>query len=125
MAVALVLTVFSPEGGAGAAQNLLGGAAQLALLDYTRDAERQADADALAASLALYGHAGGVTTLFSTLPQGDGPAETVWLRSHPDTAERLAAAQAAAAARGAALKGPATPLPGALRALPTAAARRP
>ncbi|MGQ3054552.1 MAG: M48 family metallopeptidase [Roseateles sp.] len=123
LAVMLVLSVVTPEGAAQAAQGLLGGAAQLALLGYSRDAERQADAEALAASVALYGHAGGVAALFTALHRGDeAPPGTAWLRSHPDTAERLAVLKAAAAARGAAMVGAATPLPGVLRALPAAGA---
>ncbi len=118
LAVALVLSVVSPEGGAQAAQAVLGGAAQLALLGYSREAERQADADALAASLALYGHGGGLAALFAALPQAEAAAGTAWLRSHPETAERLALLEAAATARGARLAGPATPLPAALRTLP-------
>lgn len=118
LAVALLLSVVSPEGGAQAAQAVLGGAAQLALLGYSRDAERQADADALAASLALYGHGGGVAALFAALPQAEAAAGTVWLRSHPEAEERLALLEAKAAARGARMAGPATPLPAALRTLP-------
>lgn len=120
LAVALVLSVVSPEGAAQAAQGLLGGAAQLALLGYSREAERQADAEALAASLALYGHGGGLAALFKLLPQAESTAGTVWLRTHPDTAERLALLQSAAASRGARLAGPATPLPAALRLPPAA-----
>ena len=115
LAVVLVMAVVTPEGAAQAAQGLLGGAAQLGLLGYSREAERQADAEALAASLALYGHGGGLARLFAVLPQTDAPAGTAWLRSHPDTAERLALLEAAAAARGATLAGPATPLPQALQ----------
>jgi Zn-dependent protease with chaperone function len=115
LAVVLVMAVVTPEGAAQAAQGLLGGAAQLGLLGYSREAERQADAEALAASLALYGHGGGLARLFAVLPQADAPAGTAWLRSHPDTAERLALLQAAAAERGATLAGPATPLPKALQ----------
>ncbi|KPF48428.1 hypothetical protein IP87_16220 [beta proteobacterium AAP121] len=119
LAVALVLSVVAPEGAAQAAQGLLGGAAQLALLGYSRDNERLADDEALAASLALYGHAGGLAQLFKTLPQADAPAGTAWLRSHPDTAERLARLQAAAAAQGALATAVAlTPLPPALGQLP-------
>lgn len=118
LAVALLLSVVSPEGGAQAAQAMLGTAAQLALLGYERDAERQADADALAASLALYGHGGGVAALFAALPQAEAAAGTAWLRSHPETAERLAFLQTEAAARGQRLVGPATPLPLELRTLP-------
>lgn len=118
LAVALVLAVVSPEGAAQAAQAVLGGATHLALLGYSREAERLADAEALAASLALYGHGGGLTTLFAALPQTQAPAGTAWLRTHPDTAERLAILQAAVDARGARLSGPATALPPALRTLP-------
>ena len=125
LAVTLVLSVVMPEGAAQAAQGLLGGAAQLALLGYSRDAERQADAEALAASVALYGHAGGLVALFKVMPQADDArAGTAWLRSHPDTVERLAALRAAAEAKGAGMVGAVTPLPGVLRALPAAVARK-
>ncbi len=123
LAVALVLSAAAPAGGAQVAQSVLSGAAEAALLGYSREAERQADADALAASLALYGHGGGVAVLFDTLPQGEATAGTAWLRSHPDTAERLALLEAAAAARGARLAGPATPLPAVFHALPPPSSR--
>ena len=125
LAVSLLLTVVSPEGGAQAAQAVLGGATQVALLGYSREAERQADADALAASLALYGHGGGLAALFAALPQAEEDSGASWLRSHPEQAERLALLEAAAAARGARLAGPRTPLPAALRALPPAATAPP
>jgi Zn-dependent protease with chaperone function len=118
LAVALVLSVVAPEGAAQAAQGLLGGAAQLALLGYSRDNESLADEEALAASLALYGHAGGMAQLFKVLPQADAPAGTAWLRSHPDTAERLARVQAAASPAPAPAPAALTPLPPALRELP-------
>jgi Zn-dependent protease with chaperone function len=118
LAVVLTLSVVTPEGAAQAAQGLLGGAAQLGLLSTTRDNERLADAEALAASLALYGHGGGLAELFAVLPAADAPAGTAWLRSHPDTRERLALLETAAAHRGARLSGPLTPLPEALRVLP-------
>lgn len=118
LAMSLVLSVVMPDAAAQTAQGLLGGAAQLALLGYSRDAERQADAEALAASLALYGHAGGMATLFTVLPRADAATGTAWLGSHPDTSERLAAVQAAAAATGASTAGPVTPLPAVLRSLP-------
>lgn len=120
VAVALVLSVVLPDVGTQSAQGLLGGTSQLTMLGYSRDAERQADAEALAASLALYGHARGLAALFTALPQAEASTGTAWLRSHPDTAERLASLRAAAAARGAPMTGPATPLPAALRNLPPA-----
>jgi Zn-dependent protease with chaperone function len=100
LAVSLLLAVVWPEGGAQAAQAVLGGAVNLALLGYSRDAERQADADALAASLALYGHGGGVKALFAALPLDEASSGATWLRSHPEGAERLALLEAAAAERG-------------------------
>jgi beta-barrel assembly-enhancing protease len=71
-------------GGAGPAGRR--GAAGAAGL-HPRDAERQADAEALAASLALYGHGGGLAELFAVLPTTDAPSGTAWLRSHPDTTD--------------------------------------
>jgi beta-barrel assembly-enhancing protease len=68
LAVALRLTVMSPDSGAQAAQAVLGGAARRALPGCSHDAGRQADAETLAASLALHGHGGGVAALFAVLP---------------------------------------------------------
>lgn len=118
LAVVLLVSVVTPDGAAQAAQSMLGNATQLALLGYSREAERQADTEALQASLAMYGHAEGLARLFATLPQSETPAGATWLRTHPETTERLALLQAAAAARGAPWRGPVTPLPAALRALP-------
>lgn len=124
MAVVLVLAVVAPDQAARAAQGLLGGAAQLALLGYSREKERQADAEALAASLALYGHGGGLVQLFAALPKPEGAAAPSWLNTHPETGERLAALRAEAARRGASLQATtaATPLADALR-LPAVKAR--
>jgi beta-barrel assembly-enhancing protease len=126
LAVVLLVSVVTPDGAAQAAQSLLGNATQLALLGYSREAERQADAEALQASLAMDGHAEGLARLFATLPKSEVPAGAAWLRSHPETTERLALLQAATAARGASWRGPATPLPAALRhiAAPEAGAAR-
>jgi predicted Zn-dependent protease len=118
LAVVLLVSVVTPDGAAQAAQSMLGNATQLALLGYSREAERQADAEALQASVAMYGHAEGLARLFATLPKAEAAAGTAWLRTHPETTERLALLQAAAAAQGAPWRGPATPLPAALRALP-------
>lgn len=119
MAVMLVLSAVAPDSAARAAQGLLGGAAQLALLGYTRENERQADAEALAASLALYGHGGGLEELFALLQQPEEGGVPSWLRTHPETAERLAAlrAQAASQGRPMAATTPPTPLPNPLKSL--------
>lgn len=116
LALAVLLSVVSADAGAAAAQGLLGQTAGLALLGYSREQEAQADADALAAVVALYGHAGGVIELFEQLERSsprDGPPLAL-LRSHPHTATRLADMRARAQAAGWPLSGPRTPLPAAL-----------
>lgn len=123
IALVLALSVVAPEGAAQTAHGLLGGAAQLALLGYSREHEHQADAGALAASLALYGHGRGLAELFAALPSAESAPGTAWLRSHADTAERLNRLEAAAAGRWGSLSTPSTPLPEALRKLPASPAR--
>ena len=119
LAVALLLSVVSSDAGAAVAQGLLGQAAQLALLGYSREQERQADEAALHASAALYGHVGGALALMRRLAEleqqrgrADGP---VWWRSHPHGQDRVTAALQLAQARGWALQGDSRPLPQALR----------
>lgn len=116
--MALLLSVVSSEAGAGLAQALLGQAAHLALLGYSREQERQADADALRASVALYGHAGGLLALLHRLEvveQQHGSSPPGWLRSHPHGSDRLLSARALAQAQGWALSGAMQPLAAELR----------
>jgi predicted Zn-dependent protease len=109
LTVALLLSVVSTDAGAAVAQGLLGQVAQLALLGYSREQERQADEAALRASAALYGHVGGALALMQRLADleqqrgsADGPA---WWRSHPHGQDRVTAARQQAQARGWALQG--------------------
>lgn len=118
MTMALLLSAVSGEAGAGLAQALLGQAAHLALLGYSREQERQADADALRASVALYGHAGGVLALLhrlETVEQQRGTSPPGWLRSHPQGSDRVFAARALASAQGWAISGAMQPLAAELR----------
>lgn len=119
LAVALVLGMVSTDAGA-AAQGLLGDAAGLALLGYSREQEAEADAEALRAVVALHGHAGGLLALFETLgrQEGAGAGGVELLRTHPLTSSRLQAIEAEATARGHALRGALHPLPEALRVAP-------
>lgn len=114
LALALVLGVVSADAGAVAARGLLGGATDLALKGYSREQETEADAAAVAAVVALYGHAGGVQALFETLGRSlagrPGTEVPELLRTHPQTGQRIAAARALAADRGWRLEGPLTPL---------------
>jgi predicted Zn-dependent protease len=116
LAIAMVLGLVSADAGAAVAQSALGQAAGLAMLGYSRDQETQSDEDAVRAVLALYGHAGGLIELFSSLgppERSSGPALTM-LRTHPLTEARLEAVRAHAARAGAALEGTLTPMPAAL-----------
>lgn len=93
---------------------LIGDAQQLQQLAYSRQAEREADATAQAATRALHGHTQGLVRLFQRFDamRQQGHASPDWLaftQSHPLPAERLAQAQAAGP--GVAL----SPLPGMYR----------
>ena len=92
----------------------------LILLRFSRDAERRADADALAALAGLYGHAAGSGTLFEMLLEmtsEQGGTAPELLSSHPLSENRIARLKRTAQARGWRLEGPATPLTPALAAL--------
>jgi beta-barrel assembly-enhancing protease len=118
LALAVALSVVSADAGAAAAEWALGQAASLALLGYSRDQETQADAEALAASVALYGHAGGLQQLFEQLGQVRQDQGLELLQTHPFTAARLQFLKDEATRQGWPLHGPSTPLPAALRVKP-------
>ncbi len=92
----------------------------LILLRFSRDAERRADTDALAALAGLYGHTAGSGTLFGIfldMASEQGGTAPELLSSHPLSENRIARAKRTAEARGWPLDGPATPLAPALAAL--------
>ncbi len=100
----------------------------LILLRFSRDAERRADADALAALAGLYGHTAGSGTLFEIfldMASEQGGTAPELLSSHPLSENRIARAKRTAQARGWALEGPATPLAPALAALGKASSTLP
>ncbi len=100
----------------------------LILLRFSRDAERRADADALAALAGLYGHTAGSGTLFEMLLEmasEQGGAAPELLSSHPLSENRIARLKRTAQARGWRLEGPVTALAPALAALGTASAASP
>jgi predicted Zn-dependent protease len=100
----------------------------LILLRFSRDAERRADADALAALAGLYGHTAGSGTLFEMLlemaSERGGTAPEL-LSSHPLSENRIARLKRTAEARGWRLEGPATALAPALAALGKASSTSP
>ncbi|MDH3969221.1 MAG: M48 family metallopeptidase, partial [Rhodospirillales bacterium] len=93
----------------------------LLLTGFSREAERRADRDALAAVAALYGHAAGAATIFEVFLEeaarsgsGEPPA---FLSTHPLSTERIAGIRERADARGWPLDGEVTRLPPAIAKL--------
>jgi predicted Zn-dependent protease len=123
VAVGVILSVISAELGRSAAGGALGQAGMLALLSFSRDQEREADAEALRVIAAEYGHIGGAVDLFETFAaipsaQRDSTLPTIeFLQTHPLTANRTAAVTAWASENGVALDGPRRPLTPALAAV--------
>ncbi len=111
------VTGMSPE----TAEGVIWGPNALLLRQFTREAERAADRDALAAVAATYGHVAGADAFFrilldeigETLP--DEPPE--FLNTHPLTAGRIEGLGAMAEARGWAAEGEMTALPDVLMTL--------
>jgi predicted Zn-dependent protease len=100
----------------------------LILLRFSRDAERRADADALAALAGLYGHTAGSGTLFEMflkMASEQGGTAPELLSSHPLSENRIARLKRTAQARGWPLEGPATPLAPTLAALGKASSTAP
>ena len=123
VAAGVVLSVVSAELGRNAAAGVLSQAGMATLLSFNRDQEREADEAALHALHAEYGHVGGALDLFEVmirLPEGKGGAgvpTAEFLRTHPLTANRVAAIKLWAAENGAAIDGPRRPLPPTIAAL--------
>ena len=123
VAVGVILSVVSAELGRNAAAGVLSQASMATLLSFNREQEREADEAALGALHAEYGHVGGAIDLFDVLARlpNEQPvtnAPTVeFLRTHPLTANRIAAIKQWAADNGAAIDGPRRSLPPAIAAL--------
>ncbi len=102
-------------------EGLIYGPNALLLSDFSRDAERLADRDALAAVAALYGHGAGAATIFEVFLEEAARTGTseppAFLSTHPLNKERIGALNALARQRGWALEGALTPLPPALARL--------
>jgi predicted Zn-dependent protease len=105
-------------------EGLILGPNALLLTGFSREAERRADREALAAVAALYGHVAGAATIFEVLHRdasrsgtGEPPA---LLGTHPLGKDRIAAIRERAEARNWPVQGEATPLPPALDRLRSA-----
>lgn len=123
VAVGVILSIISADLGSNAAGSVLSTAGLATVLSFNRDQEREADEAALHAVHTEYGHVGGALDLFNTFLKApaakreSGIANVEFLRTHPLTANRLAAIQQWAAENGAPLDGPRRPLPPPIAAL--------
>jgi predicted Zn-dependent protease len=100
-------------GDAGIIGNLAGTGSLLTALHFSREQEAQADGDAAAALVALYGHMAGATDLFTTLQSAtaDRTRPPAFLASHPNLDERIGDLERQAASAGWMVDGKKTPLP--------------
>ena len=126
MALAVVLSAVSAGAGSAAADWLLGSAGNLTVLSFSRAQEARADADALAAVAARYGHVAGADAFFKEMRRrsaaGDGAAgrgESVpgFMRTHPATEDRLYRMELLATGQRWPLEGALAPLPPVLQAI--------
>lgn len=122
VAAGVVLSIVSAELGRNAAAGVLSQAGMATLLSFNREQERDADEAALRALHAEYGHVGGAIDLFDVFTRPNGQRElsapaVEFLRTHPLTANRIAAIKQWAAQNGAAIDGERRPLPPGIAAL--------
>jgi Zn-dependent protease with chaperone function len=99
--------------GVGGTWELASVAGQLAAREFDRDQETAADAFGLALVAEEYGHVSGSVDFFEHMPEPGGEVAkklASYLATHPLNAERIAALQATAAARGWSETGAVVPL---------------
>jgi predicted Zn-dependent protease len=110
LVAAVIATVL---GDAGAIADLAGNGSYLTTLYFSRAREEAADAAALAALQALYGHVGGFEDLFHTFAglRPDESRPPTFLSSHPQIEGRIAKLHAIARAHGWPVETRRTPLP--------------
>jgi predicted Zn-dependent protease len=113
VSVALLLNAITGFGDRQAAAGLLGEAGLLTLLRFSREQERLADREALAAVQRLYGHVAGAVDLFEML-EGErrhGVEPPQFLSSHPLDRDRIESMQRLALEMGWPAEGEVSPLP--------------
>ena len=117
LATAVVVSTISGAAGNSFAGRAMGEAGLLTHLGFTRAQEEQADATALAAVVALYGHAGGSGELFKLMRTASERASEPpkLLSTHPQSEERTARLANLAQTRQWPSEGGRTPLPVAIR----------
>lgn len=117
LVLGLALTLVSTATGSDMVGNVLGPAGLLTVLSFSRSQEREADEAAVGVLAALYGHTGGAADLFRTIQaQRAGGPPPAFLATHPLDAERIAAVESMARARGWPTDGAPRPIPADVRA---------
>ena len=126
IAVGLTLSLVSAGVGEGVAGSAVQTAGVLPLLKYSRNQESAADAEAMAALAAAYGHIGGARDTFNAFAKlkPEASSQVSILRTHPLTSERIASIERMAAERGWKLDGERQPLPPALARLKSVETKR-
>jgi Zn-dependent protease with chaperone function len=116
IAVGLTLSLISVGVGEGVAGSAVQTAGILPLLKYSRNQESAADAEAMTALAAVYGHIGGARDTFNAFAKltPEASPQASILRTHPLTSERIAAIERLAVERGWKIDGERRPLPPAL-----------
>ena len=117
-AIGILLSTLNTSLGRSAASGALNTTGGLALMTFSRDQERDADAAALIAIAGMYQHVGGAQDLFRVLETASGGAERTrvsMLSTHPLSQERMQNIDRLAQAQGWPLDGQRTPLAAVLR----------
>lgn len=122
VAIGIILSTIDAGMGRNTASGALGVTSGITLLKYSRDQEREADAAALSALSARYGHVGGAQDLFRSLEKAsriDDAMRVSMLSTHPLSQERIDAIGTLANEHGWPADGMRTPLAPALKAIAT------
>jgi len=116
VSILLALAALSGTVGDELANKVLGNAAIVTSLSFSRDQESAADAEGLAALFHTYGHVTGATALFEALKKSEkGPHQPKFMQTHPGVDGRIDAIKQMARANGWPKSEPVKPLPDFLR----------
>ena len=116
--VGVALTAISTAAGGDVVGHVLGPAGLLAMMSFSREQEREADAEALKALVKVYGHAGGAAETFRTLRDAFAgkPRPPAFFGTHPLDAERIATIESTVTEQGWPAIGALVPYPAAVAA---------
>ncbi len=118
LSMVIALTALLGAQGGDAAEMIINYSGGIANLAFSRTQEEQADQDALAALIKVYGHANGATAIFDIIEaEQDGSDPPEFLSTHPHPQKRVHAIQQMLRENGWSNIGSAVPLPEDITAL--------